>query len=108
MRTIIIKDLINQLIEQLKIIDWWEESPPKVDYLKSCEPFCVDCLTFTQWLQWVFCPRMMYLIENRQELPIKSGLLPIAQEAWKGVCGDTTQLLLLIDQLDKNICCSDK
>ena len=52
------------LIErELRVLGWWQEQAPSAEALASQEPFCVDTLTFEQWLQWIFLPRMKQLLE---------------------------------------------
>ena len=58
----------------------WEAAEPPADALSSTTPFCIDTLSFEQWLQWVFLPRMKDILEQCRPLPRKSGILPYAQE----------------------------
>lgn len=91
-------NLLNQLTEALRARGFWENTQPSVEALNSTQPFCVDYLTFSQWLQWVYLPKMLEALQ-RQQLPTVSHLLPMAEEAWKG-CSDTAELLRIIAQLD--------
>lgn len=68
------------LIErELRVLGWWETTPPGEQALSSQEPFCVDTLEFAQWLQWIFLPRMKIILERDLPLPNASGIL----EFWK-------------------------
>ena len=87
--------LLDALEAQLQRRGWWETESPPAEALASVEPFAVDRLTFSQWLQWIYLPRMRTLTV----LPQASGLHPIAEEAWKG-CADSAELLSLVWQLD--------
>ncbi len=88
-------NLLTALEGHLRRRDWWEEQSPPPAALNSREPFCVDYLSFSQWLQWIYIPKMRSL----DILPQRSGLLPIAEEAWKG-CADIVELLRLVEKLD--------
>ena len=41
----------------------WQDQPPTAEQLGSKLPFCVDTLTFVQWLQWVMFPRLFVIID---------------------------------------------
>lgn len=69
----------------------------------SSQPFCCDSMSFTSWLQWIFVPRMLYMIESESPLPGKSAMHPMAGEALaemqdqaKGVLDSVKRLDLLI------------
>jgi tRNA pseudouridine synthase C len=79
---------------------WWGSDAPDDAALASTEPFCVDALTFSEWLQWVYIPKMRAYMAAHGELPERSGLLAIAEEAWRGSAEDTEGLLLVMRALD--------
>ena len=87
---------------ELALLDagWWGSDAPDAAALASTEPFCVDTLTFSEWLQWVYIPKMHAWMAREQALPERSGLLPIAEEAWRGSAADTAGLLLVMRALD--------
>ncbi|TBW54481.1 YqcC family protein [Marinobacter halodurans] len=68
---------------ELRRLDYWEHEPPEPEALQSSQPFCVDTLTFTQWLQFIFLPRMKDLIEEERALPAVSGIAPMAEEFFR-------------------------
>ncbi|MDZ7925176.1 MAG: YqcC family protein [Marinagarivorans sp.] len=49
-----IAHLLHSLVLELKRLGEWQATPPSPAQLASQWPFCVDTLTFYQWLQWVF------------------------------------------------------
>lgn len=71
---------LRQVLEQHQI---WEAVPPSAQALASQEPFCVDTLSATQWLQWIFLPRMHALLEAERELPRNFAITPYLEEALK-------------------------
>ena len=87
---------------ELALLDagWWGEESPDEAALASTEPFCVDTLRFSEWLQWVYIPKMRAYIASQGALPERSGLLVIAEEAWRGSAADTDSLLLVMRALD--------
>ncbi|MFJ4143944.1 YqcC family protein [Pseudomonas sp. NPDC089734] len=91
------------LIErELRVLGWWDETPPSELALSSKEPFCVDTLEFEQWLQWIFLPRMKIILEQNLPLPNASGILEMAEMVYSTRQGETRQLqerLARFDQL---------
>lgn len=79
---------------------WWGDASPDDAALASVEPFCVDTLRFSEWLQWVYIPKMRAYMAAHGELPERSGLLAIAEEAWRDSAEDTRGLLLVMRALD--------
>lgn len=72
------------LIErELRVLGMWNTTPPAQEALASCEPFCVDTLAFEEWLQWIFLPRMKVILENDEALPAASGILVMAELAYR-------------------------
>ncbi|MDO4642603.1 MAG: YqcC family protein [Cardiobacteriaceae bacterium] len=92
------------LLEVLRLamleVGWWGERAPDAEALASTEPFCVDTLRFTEWLQWVYMPKMQAYIKQHQALPERSGLFAIAEESWRGSDENTEGLLLVVRTLD--------
>ncbi|UJF24491.1 YqcC family protein [Suttonella sp. R2A3] len=97
------QQLLILLEAQLRHLDWWQDTPPSAQALASKEAFCVDTLCFSEWLQWLYIPRMRSLVLMEEALPTQSGLLPMAEEAWRGCTENTEALLQLIAQLDQTI-----
>ena len=68
-------------LRQLRL---WQSEAPDSAALASTEPFCFDTLTLPQWLQFVFIPRMVELLENGQSLPGSCAIAPMAEEYFSG------------------------
>jgi uncharacterized protein YqcC (DUF446 family) len=75
-----IADVLLEVEAALRTGGKWEAVAPSREALSSTTPFCVDTLSFEQWLQWVFLPRMKHILEQSQPLPRRSGILAYAQE----------------------------
>ena len=97
-------DQMHELLTALELAvleaGWWGNESPDAAALASTEPFCVDTLRFSEWLQWVYIPKMRAYIASQGALPERSGLLAIAEEAWCGSAADTDSLLLVMRALD--------
>lgn len=79
--------LILALKEVMEKYGHWENKPPSAQALASVEPFAVDTLSCAQWLQWIFIPKMAFLIEHQQPLPTTFAISPYIEEAMKGLDG---------------------
>lgn len=95
--------LLQRLEQELQYIALWEEIMPQAEALASEEPFCIDTLKLSQWLQWIFIPKMSYLLEQRMPLPNFCGIHEVAEEAFKGMETDIEQLLSIIREIDEVI-----
>ncbi|MFV0477587.1 MAG: YqcC family protein [Parahaliea sp.] len=97
-------DLVSALIDveaRLRQLGLWEALPPPSEALASTEPFAVDTLTLPQWLQFIFLPRLYQLLEQKQPLPERCAIAPMAEEYLSGnnLAGDP--LLVALRQIDE-------
>lgn len=83
MRTEIAAVLID-IEAQLRQLGLWDKVSPGAAALASREPFCVDTLTFPQWLQFIFLPTLYRMLEAGEALPERSGIAPMAEEYFRG------------------------
>lgn len=95
-----VADILLAMEAQLRYLKLWEFEDPSEQQLQSQEPFSVDTLRFTQWMQFVLIPRLKILIEEQAPLPSQSDISAYAVEAFNGVDFPTDELLRLIQHLD--------
>gem|GEM_PF-103099 len=93
-------DIILELEMALRQHQLWECEPPSPQALQSSQPFCMDSLRFTQWLQFVFIVRIKDIIERAVPLPMRSGIVAIAQENFKGVSYDAAAIIRPLAKFD--------
>lgn len=93
--------LLVDMERGLRVLDLWEVAPPEPERLASAIPFCHDTLEFTQWLQWVFIPRMRAVLEGGRPLPADCSIAPIAEDAFARIDGDTDALLDGLLEIDR-------
>ncbi|TEW54424.1 YqcC family protein [Psychromonas sp. RZ22] len=72
--------LLDDLMALLKVNGYWETKQPTIEQLASQQPFAIDMLTFTQWLQFIFIVRMKRLIVMQQTLPTTMSIAPMASQ----------------------------
>ena len=78
----------------------WSIELPSQEALNSTQPFCVDTLSFEQWLQFVMMAKFEEMIRLSLPLPSKCEIAPMAEEAFKGrSVGVVIDQIQLIDRL---------
>ena len=95
-----IAEVLLEVEANLRTSGKWEQQPPDSRDLSSTQPFCLDTLSFEQWLQWVFLPRMKRIIELQKPLPRRSGIQGCAHEYLRNSDLSTSRLLTLIKRFD--------
>lgn len=78
-----VKQLLIELQDAMHHHQLWEATPPSSEALANDQPFCVETLTPTQWLQWIFIPRMHALLEQGNELPHNFSITAYLEESLK-------------------------
>lgn len=78
-----IHQCLESIASELKQLSLWQETPPSPEAMASQQPFCVDTLTFQQWLQFILVPRMQALLSAGQPLPHSADIAPMAEESFK-------------------------
>jgi uncharacterized protein YqcC (DUF446 family) len=82
----IFSDVADRLLSieaEMRRIGVWSGEPPSAEALASTQPFCIDTLAFTEWLQFVFLVRMKIIVEQGHGLPDVSGIAPMAEEYFR-------------------------
>jgi uncharacterized protein YqcC (DUF446 family) len=91
--------LIIKLEQSLREEMLWSSSAPSVKALQSILPFAIDAMSFEQWLQFVFIPKMIVIVNSKSTLPDNFKLLPMAQQRF-GVAHNKPKLMEVIRQID--------
>lgn len=101
-----ILDLAEHLLlieRELRVQGWWSDEAPSAEALASTVPFAVDSLSFDQWLQWIFLPRMKLILENGLALPNASGILVMAETVYVDRPEESRELRKLLAEFDQLI-----
>jgi uncharacterized protein YqcC (DUF446 family) len=56
-------DLIER---EMRSIGYWQNQPLRPEQMKFTQAFAMDTMTFTQWLQFVFLPRVREAVASNQ------------------------------------------
>ena len=90
---------LQQLEQVLKTVQLWQETSPSPAELSSTLPFCLDTLTLSQWLQFIFIPRVQHLLD--QQLPIPAmAITPYAEQVLPAHNRDYSLLLQQLRDID--------
>lgn len=92
--------LLNAIERELKQQSLWQSDTPSAQALSSQQPFCVDTLSFEQWLQFIMLPRMRVMIDTKQPLPTRISVAPMAEEAFKTIKAKAQPLISRIAEFD--------
>ena len=93
--------LLDQLTKELKQLRLWQEADVPASVLKSQQPFCCDTLTFEQWLQFVFIPKLTDMAQNHLPLPDNICVCPMAEETFKVKGKQLALLINIIADIDE-------
>ena len=97
--------LLDALEIALRESSRWGAVAPDAERLASSMPFCVDTLSITEWIQWIFLPRMRGLLRARDDLPLGCAIRPIAEEQLSRESDGSALVLSLLARID--ICLSE-
>jgi uncharacterized protein YqcC (DUF446 family) len=93
--------LLIDIEAELRRLDLWEWKAPSAAALASTEPFCVDTLSFPQWLQFVFMPRMYALLEMERLPPGRCEIRPLAEQYFSEGRLPAAGLIAAVGRLDE-------
>jgi len=79
----------------------WSEVPPAPEALASTEPFACDTLLFSEWLQFVFIPRMGFLVAAKSPLPQRCDVAPMAEEFFRTRDAEGAAVVDVLRKIDR-------
>lgn len=96
-----VTDALLRIEIELRQLGVWQLEPLPPEAFQSTQPFCLDTMEFTQWLQFVFLDRMKVLIEGGHPLPAVSGIAPMAEEHFRGREKAGQSLVKVLKDMDR-------
>lgn len=96
-----VADSLLGIEAEMRRLRVWSSTPPSPKALRSNQPFCIDTLEFTEWLQFIFLPRMKDLVEGGEELPAISGIAPMAEEHFNARPENGEALIRELEAIDR-------
>jgi uncharacterized protein YqcC (DUF446 family) len=100
-----VKRIISEIELEMKRIGDWRAEPLPEKAFQFHQAFAMDTMTFTQWLQFVFIPRIHQILDGNGVFPTSS---MVATQAIREFDGDErasklVNLLIEFDQLFSNV-----
>ena len=91
---------LQNLQHTMERLALWQSVPPQEAAFLSEQPFALDTMNPTEWLQWIFIPRMHALVESQAPLPRQIAISPYLEEALKEE-NYLAELLIPIMEIEK-------
>lgn len=96
-----VADSLLGIEAEMRRLRLWSSTAPSPRALRSTQPFCIDTLEFTEWLQFIFLPRMKDLVEQGESLPAVSGIAPMAEEHFNARPENGERLIRELETIDR-------
>ena len=96
--------LLLDVEKELRAMQLWDQQIPPAQALASSEPFAIDQLSFNQWLQFIFLPKMAEIVETASALPESCSVAPMAEEFYRAEQVDAISLIRHLAAIDALIC----
>lgn len=95
-----VAEVLMDVEKELRQLQLWEFEMISEEALASTEPFAIDTMTFPQWLQFIFLPRLYLMIEQQQDLPMHCSVAPMAEEYFSVLGLHSTPLVGHLQKID--------
>lgn len=95
-----VAEILIDIEKELRELRLWDSEIPSKESLASEQPFAIDTLSFPQWLQFIFIPRLHFLVDQRLPLPSVSGVKPMAEHYFQALNINSELLILHIEKID--------
>lgn len=96
-----IADQLLLIERELRALGLWQSESPDEIALSSSAPFCVDTLIFSEWLQWIFLPKMKQLIEAGADLPQGSAISAMGEVVYRESLDEKRALIHALKCMDR-------
>ena len=93
--------ILMDIEKELRELRLWEFGAPSEEALSSVQPFAVDTLAFPQWLQFIFLPRMYYLLDQGHTLPGNCNIAPMAEQYFSVLAVHASPLIAHLQKIDE-------
>ena len=98
---IAVAEILIDIEKELRELQLWDDVMISDEALMSEQPFAIDTMTFPQWLQFIFLPRMYFIIEQQLQLPANCGIAPMAEQYFSVLRLPSLQLIGHLQKIDE-------
>ena len=89
---------IDQIEAEMRDIGMWQDQPLQPEQMEFEQAFAMDTMTFSQWLQFIFVPRVREAVASG-EFPSGSSVATQAVREFDGY-DNTDRLITLLSEFD--------
>ena len=93
-------ELLATLEREMRLQGRWDGHRPPEQSLRSTQPFAVDTLSFDQWLQWIFIPKLQEMLVLQLPLPRSCAVGPMAEEVYGADNTGGQRITLIVSEID--------
>ena len=91
-----------QAVEQaLSELALHSATAPSPEAFASVQPFCVDTMTFPEWVQFVFLPKLEGMLDGGESMPSWCDVAPMAEEYFRNLEQDGHLLVEALRRVDE-------
>src|SRR5215469_12765383 len=65
---------LGEIEQEMKRVGLWQEQPLKPEQYNFSKAFAMDTMSYDQWLQFIFVPRVKEIISTRGKFPASSSV----------------------------------
>ncbi|MEN0039043.1 MAG: YqcC family protein [Cellvibrio sp.] len=94
-------EILMDIEKELRELQLWDADMISEEALASEQPFAVDTMTFPQWLQFIFLPRLYFMIEQQLQLPNNCGVAPMAEQYFSVLNLNSSPLIGHLRRIDR-------
>ncbi|MGM0449994.1 MAG: YqcC family protein [Pseudomonadota bacterium] len=94
---------VQAVAQALSELDLRSVTPPPPEAFASVQPFCVDTMTFPEWIQFVFLPKIEGMLEAGESMPPWCDVAPMAEEYFRNLEQDGEVLIEALRRLDERV-----
>ncbi len=95
----VVQEKIQAIEAELKRIGFWQNEPLKPKQYNFERAFAMDTMAYSQWLQFIFLPRVKEIIATQGTFPSQSVVGTQAVREFDGV-DEASELLRLLAEFD--------
>ncbi len=95
----VVQQRIDEIEAELKRIGLWRNTPLDSPQYAFTKAFGMDTMSFSQWLQFIFIPRVREIVAQRGQFPSQSQVGAQAVREFDGY-SEADHLVWLLNQFD--------
>lgn len=90
---------LEEIVVEMKLIGYWQDAPLSPEKYDFRSAFAMDTMAFSQWLQFIFVPRVEQILDDQGTFPSRSQVGTQAIREWDGI-PETAHLVELLCAFD--------